>query len=60
MYLKNSAVPDFIALHEGSVQGEKTQPTNELFPQEKYSWFGHVTGKSLRIGPASYEADQSK
>jgi hypothetical protein len=46
MFLKSSAVPDFIALHEGSITGEKTQPTVELFSHEKYPWFGEVTGRS--------------
>jgi hypothetical protein len=45
MFLRSSAVPDFVALHEGSIVGEKTQPTLELFPEEKYPWFGEVTGK---------------
>lgn len=43
MFLKSNVVPDFIALHEGSIKGEKTQPTIELYPQDKYEWFGHVT-----------------
>ena len=43
MFLKNSAVPGFVALHEGSIHGEKTQPSFELFPQEKYAWLGDVT-----------------
>jgi hypothetical protein len=46
MFLRSSAVPDFVALHEGSITGEKTQPTVELFPLEKYPWFGDVTGRS--------------
>jgi hypothetical protein len=41
--LKSNVVPDFIALHEGSIKGEKTQPTIELYPQDKYEWFGDVT-----------------
>ena len=40
MFLRSSAVPDFVALHEGSIVGEKTQPTIELFPEERYAWFG--------------------
>ncbi len=43
MFLKSPAVPDFVALHEGSIVGEKTQPALELFPEEKYPWFGEVT-----------------
>ena len=46
MFLKSSAVSDFVAVHEGSVREEKTQPTLELYPQEKYPWFGHVTSKN--------------
>ena len=33
-------MPDFVALHEGSIEGKKTQPTIELFAEEKYPWFG--------------------
>ena len=40
MFLRSSAVPDFVALHEGSIVGDKTQPTLELFPEERYPWFG--------------------
>jgi hypothetical protein len=47
MYLKSNVVPDFIALHEGSVVEDKTQPTIELYPQDKYPWFGEVTSESL-------------
>ncbi|KAK3053330.1 hypothetical protein LTR09_005499 [Extremus antarcticus] len=43
MFLKSLAVPDFIALHEGSILEEKTQPTIELYPQDKYPWIGDVT-----------------
>ncbi len=45
MFLKSNVVGSFIALHEGSIQGEKMQPVIELYPQEKYPWFGHGTGK---------------
>ena len=45
MFLKSNVVKSFIALHEGSIQGEKTQPVIELFPQDKHAWFGNVTGK---------------
>ena len=40
MFLSSSAVRDFVALHEVSIVGEKTQPTVELFPEERYPWFG--------------------
>ena len=46
MFLRSSAVPDFVALHEGSIVGDKTQPTIELFPNEKYPWFGELTSKT--------------
>ena len=45
MYLKNSGRAGFVALHEGSILGDKTQPTTELFAEEKYPWIGHVTCK---------------
>lgn len=45
MFLKSNVVESFIALHEGSIEGGKTQPVIELYPQEKYAWFGHVTGE---------------
>ena len=43
MFLTSSVVANFVALHEGSIVGEKTQPVVELYSQEKYTWFGHVT-----------------
>ena len=45
MFLKSAAVPDFVAVHEGSVKEDKTQPTIELYPQEKYPWFGDLIRK---------------
>lgn len=36
MFLQSNVVESFIALHEGSIQGDKTQPVIELYPQEKY------------------------
>lgn len=47
MFLKSNVVSSFIALHEGSIQGEKTQPVIELYPQDKQPWFGNVTGELL-------------
>lgn len=35
MYLQSNVVESFIALHEGSIVGDKTQPVIELYPQEK-------------------------
>lgn len=36
MYLQSNVVESFIALHEGSIVGDKTQPVIELYPQEKW------------------------
>lgn len=47
MFLKSNVVTSFVALHEGSIQGEKTQPVIELYPQDKHPWFGNVTGELL-------------
>ena len=47
MFLKSNVVSSFVALHEGSIQGDKTQPVIELYPQDKQPWFGNVTGESI-------------
>lgn len=49
MFLKSNVVSDFVALHEGSIVEEKTQPTIELYPQDKYAWFGEVTSECLLV-----------
>lgn len=42
MFLSKPAVSDFVALHEGSIVDEKTRPTVELFPEEKYPWLSNT------------------
>ncbi|KAK5168386.1 uncharacterized protein LTR77_006956 [Saxophila tyrrhenica] len=63
MFLKNSKVPDFIALHEGSIREEKTQPTMEFYSKDKYPWFGDMTSQSgedlsLPSDPSDTKADK--
>lgn len=53
MFLKSNVVPSFVALHEGSIRGKKTQPVIELYPQDKHAWFGKVTGKIGITGEAA-------
>ncbi|KAF2448424.1 hypothetical protein P171DRAFT_428504 [Karstenula rhodostoma CBS 690.94] len=46
LFLKSTAVADFIAVHEGSTTDKtKSQPVLELFAHEKYPWIGDVKGE---------------
>lgn len=46
MYLTNSAVKGLIVLNSGTIQGEKSQPKMDLFPEAKLSWVGDLTSKA--------------
>ncbi|KAL5387418.1 hypothetical protein DPSP01_003641 [Paraphaeosphaeria sporulosa] len=45
LFLKSTAVADFVAVHEGSTtEKSKSQPVLELFVHEKHPWIGDVKG----------------
>ncbi|KAK4546227.1 hypothetical protein LTR36_002364 [Oleoguttula mirabilis] len=45
LYLINSAFEGLVILHTGSMQ-DRTQPSMELFKENKHAWVGEVTGKA--------------
>ncbi|KAF2482287.1 Mss4-like protein [Neohortaea acidophila] len=57
MFLRSNVVPSFVALHEGSIRGEKTQPVIELYPQDKHAWFGKVTAGERKTTPFPWDPD---
>ncbi|KXT06348.1 hypothetical protein AC578_9127 [Pseudocercospora eumusae] len=49
LYLSNSAIKGFVVLHCGNLEGTKTQPIMELFPEDKLSWIGNVLEEKARL-----------
>ena len=49
LFLLNPAFKGLSILTAGTMDGERTQPSMELFPENKYQWVGDVTGKSSKL-----------
>ncbi|KAF2168776.1 hypothetical protein M409DRAFT_36243 [Zasmidium cellare ATCC 36951] len=49
LFLMNPAFKGLTILTAGTMDGERTQPSMELFPENKYQWLGDVTGKSSKL-----------
>ncbi|EME80239.1 uncharacterized protein MYCFIDRAFT_31314 [Pseudocercospora fijiensis CIRAD86] len=49
LYLTNSAIKGFVALHCGNLEGMKMRPIMELFPEDKPSWIGNVLEEKARL-----------
>ncbi|KAK4499786.1 hypothetical protein PRZ48_007972 [Zasmidium cellare] len=49
LFLTNPAFKGLTILTAGTMNGERTQPSMELFPESKYQWVGDVTGKSSKL-----------
>lgn len=45
LYMRNSAFEGLTILHTGSMQ-DRTQPSMELFKENKHAWIGDVTSQS--------------
>lgn len=49
LYLNTSGVKGLILLNAGSLQGERVQPTVEMFGEDKYSWLGNVKAERAKM-----------